>query len=93
MNIDWTHVAFSDDSKHKDGRYNSLCLVSLSRNKHEELNSEVKDLLIRSDVKTIVDAILKMSTKLNQNLVFQRQILEKKPEKKKEDIPIKMANQ
>ncbi len=51
MNIDWTHVAFSDDSKHKDGRYNSLCLVSLSRNKHEELNSKIKDLLIRSDVK------------------------------------------
>ena len=47
-----THFAFSDDSKHSEGRYNSLCVVTLGAVEFEPLNSELEKLLSDSGIKS-----------------------------------------
>jgi len=42
--LTYSHIAFSDDSKHKDRRYNSLGMVSLSVNKWNEIKDELNQL-------------------------------------------------
>jgi len=46
----FTHYAFSDDSKHNDGRYNSLAIATLKKEHFEALNKQVNDLLIESGI-------------------------------------------
>ncbi len=46
----YTHYAFSDDSRHHDGRYNSLSLVTLERKQYKTLNDKLEDLLYTSNV-------------------------------------------
>lgn len=49
--LTYSHIAFSDDSKHKDRRYNSLGMVSLSVNKWNEIKDELNQLFEKSDIK------------------------------------------
>jgi len=46
----FTHYAFSDDSKHTDGRYNSLAITTLKRENLDSLNKQVENLLIKSGI-------------------------------------------
>ncbi len=46
----FTHYAYSDDSKHADGRYNSLSVATLKREKFDTLNNRLKELLKESGV-------------------------------------------
>ncbi len=46
-----THYAFSDDSKHKEGRYCSLSLVTLEKRNFSFLNSKLEIILQDSDIK------------------------------------------
>jgi len=45
-----THLAFSDDSKHSEGRYNSLGLVTFAANDHGAFHKEFVALLKSSDI-------------------------------------------
>lgn len=45
-----THYAFSDDSKHRDGIYNSLALITLKREDYNCLNKKLKDILKKSGI-------------------------------------------
>ena len=45
-----THVAFSDDSKHSQGRYNSLGLVTLAVANHRAFHDEITALLKESSI-------------------------------------------
>ena len=47
----FTHYAFSDDSKHKDGRYNSLAITTLGKEKFDSLNNQLKKLLKDSGIR------------------------------------------
>lgn len=47
----YSHLAFSDDSEHEDGRYNSLGLVTLSYSKYLELEVELNELFLSSGIK------------------------------------------
>lgn len=46
----FTHYAFSDDSGHQDGRYNSLAMVSIKRSDHGDLVGELNGLLTKSSI-------------------------------------------
>lgn len=46
----FTHYAFSDDSSHVDGRYNSLAIVSLEKSNKDTLTEGIKTLLTESGV-------------------------------------------
>jgi hypothetical protein len=48
--MQFTHYAYSDDSKHKDGRYNSLAIATLKREKFDTLNTQLEKLLKDSGV-------------------------------------------
>lgn len=48
----FNHVAFSDDSGHEDGRYNSLGLVTLGFLKYKEIKSELKDVFLSSGIRS-----------------------------------------
>lgn len=45
-----THYAYSDDSKHKDGRYNSLAITTLRKKDFESLNSQLHQILQDSGI-------------------------------------------
>jgi len=45
-----THIAFSDDSKHVEGRFNSLALVSLRHDHYKQIESIIKDILKDSSI-------------------------------------------
>ena len=47
-----THIAFSDDSSHQDGRYNSLALVSLERSNSESVHKNLREILCDSGIKS-----------------------------------------
>jgi len=51
VNIIYNHCAFSDDSGHEDGRYNSLGVVTLELAKYDNLISELNKLLSESGFK------------------------------------------
>jgi len=44
------HIAFSDDSKHVEGRFNSLALVSLRHDHYEHIESPLKNILKDSSI-------------------------------------------
>ena len=46
----FTHYAFSDDSKHHDGRYNSLAITTLRKENFDSLNNQLNKLLKDSDI-------------------------------------------
>ena len=48
----YTHIAFSDDSGHEDGRYNSLCLITLLMSSLDEIKQQLKDILKKSGVES-----------------------------------------
>lgn len=48
--MEFTHIAFSDDSKHHTGRYNSLGLVSLNADSIKDMTDEVLNILKSSNV-------------------------------------------
>lgn len=50
--IKHTHIAFSDDSGHEDGRFNSLCLITLKSCYVDELRQTLKDILKKSGVES-----------------------------------------
>ena len=49
--MEFSHLAFSDDSGHEDGRYNSLGLITLPFIRHKELRTEFGSLLFDSGIK------------------------------------------
>jgi len=48
--MDFTHYAFSDDSIHTDGRYNSLAMISLKKSEKNELIESLNNLFSESDI-------------------------------------------
>lgn len=50
MGIIYDHLAFSDDSGHEDGRYNSLSLVTFPLEHEVELRYELKALFVSSGI-------------------------------------------
>lgn len=48
--IAYNHLAFSDDSSHEDGRYNSLGLITFALKFEEELSDELKRLFVESGI-------------------------------------------
>lgn len=52
MNITYNHCAFSDDSGHEDGRYNSLGLVTLELSQYGNLVLELQRLFSGSGIKS-----------------------------------------
>ncbi len=53
MNFPFTHVAASDDSKHQDGQFNSLSLVTLKYCDAGKLQREIFNILKESEVKEL----------------------------------------
>jgi len=51
-NITYDHCAFSDDSGHEDGRYNSLGLITLTFSKYNYLILELQKLFSESGIKS-----------------------------------------
>jgi len=51
-NIIYSHCAFSDDSGHEDGRYNSLGLITLKFSKYNNLILELQKLFSESGIKS-----------------------------------------
>jgi len=47
-----THIAFSDDSAHKDGRFNSLALVTLEKANYSYHSNALQGLLIDSGIRS-----------------------------------------
>jgi len=72
-----THFAFSDDSKHKEGRYNSLGLITMENNIGKKLHEEVRDLLKSSSVDSefkwakLTNAKYRFAAKKMIDLVFR----------------------
>jgi hypothetical protein len=52
LEILYSHIAFSDDSGHEDGRFNSLCLITLQSCHVSELKEKLKDILKKSGVES-----------------------------------------
>ena len=50
-NTPLTHIAFSDDSAHESGVYNSLCVVSAELDDYKQLLSSFKQILKDSNIK------------------------------------------
>lgn len=48
--MNFTHLAFSDDSKHKDGRYNSLALVTLKDVNFSSIHNKLKEIFKNSGI-------------------------------------------
>ncbi len=48
--MSFTHYAFSDDSKHKDERYNSLAITTLKRESYELLNKNLNEIFKKSNI-------------------------------------------
>ncbi len=48
----YTHVAFSDDSGHEDGRFNSLSLVTMESRHLNELRNKLKNILEKSGIES-----------------------------------------
>jgi len=51
-NIIYNHCAFSDDSGHEDGRYNSLGLITLKFSQYDNLILELQKLFSKSGIKS-----------------------------------------
>ncbi len=47
-----SHVAFSDDSEHKDGQYNSLCLITCSILDLPSLRQELEEIFQKSGIES-----------------------------------------
>ncbi len=73
-----SHLAFSDDSSHQDGRYNSLSLVSLKKNEQKDLNSELECILSDSGISSefkwskVNDAKYRLAAKKLVDFVFKQ---------------------
>lgn len=52
MNIIYNHNAFSDDSGHEDGRYNSLGLITFKSCQYDILTSELRKLFSESGIQS-----------------------------------------
>jgi len=52
INIIYNHYAFSDDSGHEDGRYNSLGLITLKFSQYNDLILELQKLFSESGIKS-----------------------------------------
>lgn len=49
--MSFTHYAFSDDSKHREERYNSLAITTLKKEDFDSLNDQLKTILKDSDIR------------------------------------------
>ncbi|NPE30047.1 DUF3800 domain-containing protein [Methanococcoides sp. SA1] len=47
---DTTHLAFSDDSKHESGVYNSLSVVTIEKNQYEELSNDFQRIMRNTQI-------------------------------------------
>ena len=46
-NIEQSHIAFSDDSSHGDGRFKSLALITISEKQCTKITPELQKILLK----------------------------------------------
>lgn len=77
----FTHLAFSDDSKHHEGRYNSLAIITLREENYSSLNKQLKEILKDSGIdkefkwKKLANAKYRFAARKLTDFVFKNQNL------------------